>query len=102
MPQNMRATVLCSAIKNGGQTEFEFVFKLLKEGGQLKSDLKLDLLIGLSCTKEVWLLDKFLNDRLDHSNDILIDLENAITKTSSYLVVWNFIKSRWNEIYGRY
>ena len=29
------------------------------------------------------------------SNDILIDLDNAITRTQSHLFVWTFLKDKW-------
>jgi hypothetical protein len=88
--------VYCNALKHGGQVEFDFLFKQLKTSRSLS---KMDYLIGLSCAREPWQLDKFLFDRLHNSNsEYMTDLENVVTHSSNHLLVWHFIKNNWIEL----
>jgi aminopeptidase N len=95
----LRATAYCAALKNSGQKEFDYLFNQLKLDS--KSNVKSDLLIGLSCTKEPYLLQKFLSDRLVNSNDSLTSIRYVITRSPSYIQAWTFMKENWDAIFEK-
>jgi hypothetical protein len=100
IPVEMKSTAYCYAINKGGEAEFDFLFKQLKE--DRKENVKADLLVGLSCAPNAWQLEKLVNDRFQTSNDTMLVLRDIITKSSSYVFAWNFIKNNWDDLYSRY
>ena len=100
IPLLLRAKVYCTAIKSGDQAEFDFLFNQYKKNDNSKNVP--DLLNGLSCAKESWQLEKFLRDTFKNSNTTISCLRNIITKTSSHLQAWNFVKQNWEELYRRF
>jgi hypothetical protein len=99
IPVEMKATAYCTGV-NGVDGGFDFLLKKLQE--DRKENVKADLLIGLSCARKAWQLEKFLNDRLDTSNDTMLALRDIITRSPSYAFAWSFVKNHWNELYSRY
>jgi hypothetical protein len=66
------------------------------------TSIKRDLLSGLSCSKESWLISKLLNDQLRNENsDTLFTLSNLAVKPQANLITWNFVKNNWNYLYNR-
>ena len=59
----------------------------------------------MSCTREPWLLNKYLNDQLNETKvrkqDTLSGLRYALSHSNSYSLAWNFIKDKWDEIINR-
>ena len=53
---NLRYETYCNAISGGGEEEFNFAWERY-ENGQVASE-KATILAALSCTKEVWLLNR--------------------------------------------
>jgi aminopeptidase N len=96
IPATLRATAYCAAIKNGELAEFEFLFGQLKSGGS--ANLKSDLITGLACSNKAWQLEKFLNDRLENIDDVLVALRNVINRSPSFLTAWGFIKTNWDKL----
>ncbi|XP_077977837.1 aminopeptidase N-like [Glandiceps talaboti] len=58
--QDVRKTVMCTAIRHGGQDEWRFAYKELERTNDYS--LKSDIVTGLACTQNVWLLQKFMDD----------------------------------------
>jgi len=56
---NMKYVTYCNAIANGGEEEWDFAWKRY-ENSEVASE-KATLLGSLSCTKEMWILNRFLN-----------------------------------------
>jgi aminopeptidase N len=98
IPKPLRAITYCTAIRNGGLEEFEFLFEQLQLN---KDEEKTNLLTGLACANEEWQLQKFLNDRFFNRDAILTSLRYVIGRSPSYLTAWDFIKNNWNELYTR-
>ena len=53
---DMKSTILCEAIKNGNEEEWDFAWERYKASNVATE--KRSLLGGLSCTKEIWLLNR--------------------------------------------
>ena len=52
----MKSTTYCQAIEKGDQTEWDFAWERYLESNVASE--KRDLLGGLTCTKEIWLLNR--------------------------------------------
>ena len=59
----------------------------------------------MSCTKEPWLIKKYLNDQLNTTKvrvqDTLSGLRVAAQRPHASLFTWNFVKDNWNELFDR-
>ena len=53
----MKSTVYCTAMSEGDEEEWEFGWQRYK-GSNVATE-KADLLNALSCTKEIWLLNRY-------------------------------------------
>ncbi|XP_077977893.1 aminopeptidase N-like [Glandiceps talaboti] len=60
IPPDIRALTLCTAIRHGGQDDWDFAYRELKK--TTDESLIDDITSGLACTEQVWLLQKYLND----------------------------------------
>ncbi|XP_069580456.1 aminopeptidase N-like [Brachyistius frenatus] len=101
---NLRSTVYCNAIAAGGAEEWEFAWKefrnttIASEAEKLRS--------AMSCTKQPWLLNRYLEYTL---NPDLIRKQDA-TSTIVYIannvvgqsLAWDFIRARWSYIFTQY
>lgn len=54
---NLRSTIYCQAVAHGGRREWEFAWK--KYQTSVDTSEKDQLLLALSCTKEIWLLNRW-------------------------------------------
>ena len=55
---DMKSTIYCQAVENGDETEWDFGWQQY-ENSNVATE-KRDLLGALSCTKEVWLLNRYI------------------------------------------
>ncbi|XP_077977883.1 aminopeptidase N-like [Glandiceps talaboti] len=60
IPQDIRATAMCTAIRHGGQNEWKFAYDEVQQ----TSDYGLldNITSALACTQDAWLLQRYLND----------------------------------------
>nr|XP_046209768.1 aminopeptidase Ey-like isoform X1 [Oncorhynchus gorbuscha] len=101
---NLRTTVYCSAIAAGGAAEWEFGWDQFKaatiaiEADKLRS--------ALACTKQPWLLNKYLEYTLDANQIRKQDATSTIVYIASNVVgqslAWDFMRDRWNYIFTQY
>ncbi|KAJ7997845.1 hypothetical protein DPEC_G00216390 [Dallia pectoralis] len=101
---NLRTTVYCSAIGAGGQAEWEFAWKqfesatIATEADKLRS--------ALACTKQAWLLNKYLEYTLDANKIRKQDATSTIVYIANNVVgqplAWDFIRDRWVYIFEQY
>jgi hypothetical protein len=92
--------ISCAVVNSGNQEDFDFIFNKTKE--ILDISARNDLLSGLSCSKEQWLLTRYLDDQLSNPNNILTALNNVASKPYGNLLAWSYLKNNWVEIYSRY
>uniref|UniRef100_A0A669BKB4 Aminopeptidase n=1 Tax=Oreochromis niloticus TaxID=8128 RepID=A0A669BKB4_ORENI len=101
---NLRTTVYCSAIAEGGAVEWDFAWKMYKSATIASEAEK--LLYALSCTKQPWLLNRYLEYCLDPT---MIRKQDA-TFTINYIagnpigqpLAWDFIRANWAHIFNDY
>ena len=98
VPGNYRSFIYCTAIRNGGVKEWEFASIQYDKSQQANE--KQNLQLGMSCTKQQWLISRYLNDQLNPAKVRLQDAQTGISRMglTSYgnLITWNFIKENWD------
>merc|ERR1711971_1023922 len=102
---DMKSTVYCQAIRNGDEQEWDFAWERYKASNVATE--KRSLLGGLSCTKEVWLLNKFLNMSLTEGSGIRkADGRSVISRIAINLVgrdlAFDFIRDKWDRVVDYY
>ncbi|XP_062585470.1 uncharacterized protein LOC134247152 isoform X2 [Saccostrea cucullata] len=100
----LKYTVYCTAIKEGGQKEWDFAYNQYKTS-QVASE-RAKILAALSCTKVPWLLQRFLEYAVTDGEVRKQDGTNVISSVGSTMIgrpiAWNFIRSRWDYIMNEY
>ncbi|KAI3371808.1 hypothetical protein L3Q82_024374, partial [Scortum barcoo] len=101
---NLRSTVYCNAIAAGGAKEWEFAWSQFEnatiaiEADKLRS--------ALACTKEPWLLNRYLEYTLDPDMIRKQDATSTIVYIASNVVgqslAWDFVRDRWSYIFTQY
>ena len=103
IPKNFRSFVYCTAIKYGTRSEWNFALDQYKK--EVDSNSKKELQYGLSCSKEPWLINNFLNNQLDQritrKQDAATGIIYSLFNPYSNIITWNFVKNNWNELVKR-
>ncbi|KAG9487919.1 hypothetical protein GDO78_007621 [Eleutherodactylus coqui] len=99
IPQSIRGSVYCYGIAEGGEKEWEFAWsyhnKSDSEGHWEQSYLKQ----GLSCTKEPWLLYRYLKESMNTDSHNLLDVFSHMFKNDiGRHVAWDFLKENWHQL----
>jgi aminopeptidase N len=103
IPANYRSFVYCTAIKYGSINYWELAYNQYINENDINHQIALQE--SLSCTKEPWLLSRFLNDQINETkvkkNDGIVGINHAIESPYSKSITWNFIKQNWNILQAR-
>jgi len=102
---DMKSTIYCQAVENGDETEWDFGWQQY-ENSNVATE-KRDLLGALSCTKEVWLLNRFLNWSLTEGSGIRkADGRSVISRVAINNVgrdlAFDFIRDKWDRVVDYY
>ncbi|XP_076128685.1 alanyl (membrane) aminopeptidase-like b [Alosa pseudoharengus] len=94
---NLRYNVYCYAIADGGQAEWEFAWeKYLNSTIAAEKD---KLRYGLSCTRHIWLLNRYLQYTLNPTKIRKIDTVSTIKYIASNVagqaLAWDFVRGNW-------
>ncbi|KAH8271340.1 hypothetical protein KR018_007311 [Drosophila ironensis] len=85
VPINVRSTVYCTSIKHGNDADWEFLWMRYKKSNVAAE--KRTILTALGCSREVWLLQRYL--------EMTFDPKEAIRKQDS---MWAFQAVAFNEV----
>ena len=105
---NLRRSVYCNAIANGGQTEWDFGWKRYTESNVATEK---ELLLGaLSCTKKIGLINRFLNmsfveDSEIRRADVPGVFGNLGRNSVARDIAFDFVSDTWDTVvsyYGSY
>ncbi|XP_045894112.1 aminopeptidase Ey-like isoform X1 [Micropterus dolomieu] len=101
---NLRSTVYCNAIAAGGTEEWDFAWSqfnsttVATEAEKLRS--------ALACTKQPWLLNRYLEYTLNPSMIRKQDATSTIVYIANNVVgqslAWDFVRSQWSHIFTQY
>ncbi|XP_029289963.1 aminopeptidase N-like [Cottoperca gobio] len=101
---NLRSTVYCNAIATGGFEEWEFAWsKFVNATIAIEAD---KLRSALACTKQPWLLNRYLEYTLDPNMIRKQDATSTIVYIANNVVghslAWDFVRARWEFIFKGY
>lgn len=97
---NLRSVIYCQAIAAGGREEWEFAWeRFLSSSDTSEED---QLRAALSCTKKIWLLNRYLQYTLDPDKIRLMDVASTIShignNEAGQALAWNFIRAHWDYV----
>uniref|UniRef100_A0A3B4GPP2 Aminopeptidase n=1 Tax=Pundamilia nyererei TaxID=303518 RepID=A0A3B4GPP2_9CICH len=100
---NLRSTVYCNAIAAGGKKEWDFAWSQFKNGSTaIESD---KLRYALSCTKQPWLLNRYLEYTLDpdmiRKQDATATIVDIASNVVGQSLAWDFVRARWSYIFSQ-
>eukprot|EP00090_Calanus_glacialis_P046064 TRINITY_DN885_c0_g1_i5.p1 TRINITY_DN885_c0_g1~~TRINITY_DN885_c0_g1_i5.p1 ORF type:complete len:807 (+),score=220.22 TRINITY_DN885_c0_g1_i5:315-2423(+) len=104
---NLKYQTYCNAIADGGQEEWDFAWQRY-QNSHVASE-KATILSALACTKEVWLLNRYLNMSLTPESGVRRQdgskvLGNVAQNTVGRYLTFDFVQQEWErvaEIYGK-
>ncbi|OCT98525.1 aminopeptidase Q [Xenopus laevis] len=96
IPESIRDPICCYAIANGGENEWEFAWEMVNK----TEDMEIDFLFyAMSCSKEPWLLHRYLQYSLDMDKFSAFTLFHDIIKHEiGRHIAWEFLKENWQRI----
>ncbi|KZC13132.1 Aminopeptidase N [Dufourea novaeangliae] len=98
---NLKSVVYCTAIRVGGQTEWDFAWqRYLDTNVGSEKDL---LLSALGCTKETWLLSRYLEWTITENSGIRKqDVARVLSSVSNHPIgqtlAFNFLRNNWARL----
>ncbi|XP_037773440.1 aminopeptidase N-like [Penaeus monodon] len=99
---NLKWTVYCRAIEEGGEAEWDFAWdQYLRTNVASEKTL---LLAAMACTKEAWILSRYLDMAINPVSGIRLQDVGNVLRSIGYndvgrSLVWNYLKLNWNDIY---
>lgn len=101
---NLRKEIYCSAIATGDEDDWEFAWKEYQRATVPAEKDKLRY--ALSCTKEIWLLNRYLQYTLDPSKIRKMDMVSTINYIAKNVagqpLAWDFVRGQWSYITQEY
>ncbi|XP_075035594.1 aminopeptidase Q isoform X2 [Mixophyes fleayi] len=99
IPQSIKGSIYCYGIAEGGEKEWDFAWNLYNKSNIEDHWEQSYLKQGLSCTKQPWLLYRYLETSMDIDPDtmasVLLELfRNDIGRH----IAWEFMKDNWQRI----
>ncbi|XP_044047927.1 alanyl (membrane) aminopeptidase a [Siniperca chuatsi] len=97
---NLRSVIYCQAVAAGGKKEWEFAWNKFQSSSDTSE--KEQLREALSCTKKIWLLNRYLEYTLNPEKIRLMDVASTINYISKNVagqaLAWNFIRAHWEYV----
>ncbi|XP_047678558.1 alanyl (membrane) aminopeptidase-like b [Tachysurus fulvidraco] len=105
IPPNLKSTIYCNAIAAGNEDDWEFAWKKYEES-RVASEQDV-LRYALSCTKMIWLLNRYLEYTLDPNKirkmDVVSTINYIARNVAGQALAWDFIRAQWDyisQLYG--
>ncbi|XP_045680750.1 aminopeptidase N [Phyllostomus hastatus] len=101
---NLRSAVYCNAIAEGGEEEWNFAWEQFQAATLVNEADKLRA--ALACTKQVWLLDRYLrytlNSTLIRKQDASSSIISIANNVMGQTLAWNFVQANWKKLFEDY
>lgn len=101
---NLRSTVYCNAISFGGEEEWNFAWDQFRNATLVNEADKLRT--ALACSKDVWILNRYLSYTLNPDYIRRQDATSTIISIASNVagqpLVWDFVRSNWKTLFENY
>ncbi|KAM4808225.1 aminopeptidase Q [Rhinophrynus dorsalis] len=97
IPHSIRNVIYCYAIAEGSEKEWEFAWNMFNKS---EDKIEADFLIhGMSCTKEPWLLRRYLQNALGIDPSSALDIFLCVIRNDiGRHIAWEFLKENWQRI----
>ncbi|KAG5305888.1 AMPN Aminopeptidase, partial [Pseudoatta argentina] len=101
VPPNLKSVVYCTAIRVGGQSEWKFAWQRYL-AANVESDKDL-LLQALSCTREIWLLSRYLDWAVTENSGIRKQdatrvFESVASNVAGRSLTFDYIRNKWMDL----
>uniref|UniRef100_A0A674KB00 Aminopeptidase n=1 Tax=Terrapene triunguis TaxID=2587831 RepID=A0A674KB00_9SAUR len=107
IPFTIKRTICCYGVAMGSDKEWDFAWKMYNHNNSTEIDKDI-MLFAMSCTRESWLLYRYLqyslNNSLLSSDNISIVISNVAATEIGQRIAWEFVTENWlvlNERYGK-
>ncbi|XP_062947896.1 aminopeptidase N [Cynocephalus volans] len=101
---NLRSTVYCNAISLGGEEEWDFAWDQFQKATLVNEADKLR--VALACSREVWILNRYLsytlNSDLIRKQDATSTINSIADNVIGQSLVWDFVQSNWKKLFEDY
>jgi len=102
---NLKYQTYCNAIDEGGEEEWNFAWERY-QNSYVASE-KATILLALACTKEVWLLNRYLNMSINSDSGVRKQdgskvLGNVALNTVGRYLAFDFVQQEWDNIFDTY
>lgn len=105
VPLDLRSVVYCTAMRTGGEKEWNFLWKRYTASNVGME--KVMILGSLGCSREIWLLQRYLDWSLDESSGVRkqdsgIVFSSIATGDVGFFLAKAFLVDRIDDIYNLY
>ncbi|XP_072551486.1 alanyl (membrane) aminopeptidase-like b isoform X2 [Salminus brasiliensis] len=104
IPPNLKSNIYCSAIASGDEDDWDFAWNQY-ETATIATE-KDKLRYALSCTKKIWLLNRYLEYTLEPTKirkmDAVSTINHIARNVAGQALAWDFIRAHWTEISQEY
>ena len=97
IPYAFRANVYCTAVRHGNREDWNYLLEHLK-AGDLPDYEKANILYGLSCAREAWQIQYYLNYVIGIEKELATHIKDALVNPNGHWIAWNFVKENWEVI----
>ncbi|KAG9340759.1 hypothetical protein JZ751_020351, partial [Albula glossodonta] len=101
---NLKSTIYCHGIAAGGEKEWEIVWERYQKATIATEKDKLRY--ALSCSKDIWILSRYLQYTLDPTKIRKMDAVSTINyiarNVAGQSLAWDFVESQWTYISEEY
>ena len=101
---NLRSTVYCNAIAQGGEDEWNFAWEQFRKATLVNEADKLRA--ALACSKQVWILNRYLsytlNPDLIRKQDATSTINSIASNVVGQSLAWDFVQSNWKKLFQDY
>ncbi|XP_048828516.1 alanyl (membrane) aminopeptidase-like b [Brienomyrus brachyistius] len=101
---NLRSAIYCSAIAVGGEKEWNFAWEAYINATTASEKDKLRY--GMSCSRNIWILNRYLTYTLDPSKIRKMDFVSTVNYIAANVagqsLAWEFVQSHWTYIIQEY
>ncbi|NXY79389.1 AMPN Aminopeptidase, partial [Glareola pratincola] len=104
VPPNLRSSIYCSIVATGGEEAWDFIWDRFREATVVSEADKLRT--ALSCSRQPWILNRYLQYTLDPKKIRKQDATATINSIASNVVgqplAWDFIRGNWKTLFSQY
>ncbi|XP_069818787.1 aminopeptidase Q [Dendropsophus ebraccatus] len=99
IPQSIKGSIYCYGIAEGGEKEWDFAWNYHNKSESEDPYELAFLKQGLSCTREPWLLYRYLKDSMSSDSHNMLEILLHMFKSDiGRHIAWDFLKENWHHL----